>query len=136
MVLVQDAPAVEPAKIQCIKSMKESSSSSMSEDVQSTVGCPSDSSSITKATETPKGSLSDGEVCQTAGFINSQNSVPGKKYPNNVRFVVQPVREDVASKPNCTDESGNQNTVQSFNFLEVNSPTEDFSRTYSNYLNL
>jgi hypothetical protein len=83
--------------------------------------------------ESPKQYLSLEGVCQTAGFINSQNQQV-VKFPSNVRFVVQPVAEDEISKaddePHEEDGSYHHST-HSFTFSGGNASADDINGHYS-----
>lgn len=133
MVSVEDASAVEPAKIHNIPNLKNFSETT--DDKSTRAECSLSNPSIAQpiVVESPKQYLSLEGVCQTAGFINSQNQQV-VKFPSNVRFVVQPVAEDEISKaddePHEEDGSYHHST-HSFTFSGGNASADDINGHYS-----
>lgn len=73
--------------------------------------------------------LSFDEICQTVGFVNNQQQAPGSARGERVRFVVQPVVEDVIPSINIVSSSL---PVES-NFFG-DGISHDELGTYGNYL--
>lgn len=131
MVSVQDALAVELGKIHIIKAMDNftpsiaTGDSKTKEETMNGLKVADDS----QETSTQFSSLEG--VCQTAGFINSQNQQG--KFPGSVRFVVQPVPEDeIRSEVGPQDgEESHQHSAQFFTFLSTDASADDINGPYS-----
>lgn len=136
MVSVEDASAVEPAKIHCITNVNNFSQTTtllLDGDNSTRAECSISTSSISDTKESSKPFLSLEGVCQTTGFINSQNQQVAK-FPSNVRFVVQPVAEDNISKANgeSDEEDKHHNlSAHSFTFPGANASADDINGHYS-----
>lgn len=136
MVSVEDASAVEPAKIHCITNVNNFSQTTtllLDGDNSTRAECSISTSSISDTKESSKPFLSLEGVCQTTGFINSQNQQVAK-FPSNVRFVVQPVAEDNISKANgeSDEEDKHHNlSAHSFTFPGANASADDINGHYN-----
>jgi hypothetical protein len=130
MVSVEGASAVEPAKIHNIPNLNNFSGITDDED-KSTGTDPLIARPIVVVA--PKQYLPLESVCQTAGFINSQNQQV-VKFPTNVRFIVHPVAEDEIRKADLEphEEDGSCHlSAQSFTFSGGNSSADDINGHYS-----
>lgn len=140
MVSVEDALAMEPAKKES-QEMSTTVNKSLYDEIQSlepvdqVIKSRLSSGSIMKSSEDASklGANLEG-VCHTAGFINSQNIKQTTRFPNNVRFVVQPVVEDgkhSLRKEDQSEQDQEHQTVQTFTFLGVSNSADDISGPYS-----
>lgn len=136
MVSVEDASAVEPAKIDCIPDLNnflQTTTLLFDEDKSTTAECSLSSPSIADIKESSQPFLSLEVVCQTTGFINSQNlQLP--KFPSNVRFVVQPVSEDKINKQDSESHEEDPHhhlSTHSFTFSGANASADDINGHYS-----
>ena len=132
MVSVEGASAVEPAKVQSNNSMN--NISQLLGDSKAKEECILESPTVLESNEI-KSHLSSLEgVCQTAGFINSQNQQV--KFPGNVRFVVRPVPEDEicrAELESLTKEGdgSSQPSLQYFTFMSADDSADAINGPYS-----
>lgn len=133
MVSVEGASAVEPAKIHNIPNLNNFSGTADDEE-KLTAADPLIARPIVIVA--PKQYLSPESVCQTAGFINSQNQQV-VKFPSNVRFVVHPVAEDEIRKADVEPHEESRSchlSAQSFTFLGGHSSADDINGHYSMYM--
>ncbi|XP_046646776.1 sodium- and chloride-dependent betaine transporter-like isoform X1 [Daphnia pulicaria] len=130
MVSVEGASAVEPAKIHNIPNLNNFSGTADDEE-KLTAADPLIARPIVIVA--PKQYLSPESVCQTAGFINSQNQQV-VKFPSNVRFVVHPVAEDEIRKADVEPHGESRSchlSAQSFTFSGGHSSADDINGHYS-----
>ncbi len=130
MVSVEDAPAVELGKIPIIKAMNNFTPSIATGDSK-TKEETMNGLTVAESQEISTQFSSLEGVCQTAGFINSQNQQG--KFPGSVRFVVQPVPEDeIRSEVEPQDgEESRQHSAQFFTFLSTDASADDINGPYS-----